>query len=125
MGNFNAANNINYSGKSTFASKAVAPYTVSGTSYGEFKNVGNLSWLRVFAAGHEVYVSCSYPSSISLEITIDSNSTVGLFINHRLPFRLSGRLYRRSLSHQLRPEHLRNGEGNRRRRWKIYNSCNE
>lgn len=54
MGNFGVANSINWSGKTTFASKAVTPYTVSGTSYGEFKSVSNLSWLRVYAAGHEV-----------------------------------------------------------------------
>ncbi|KAB5517385.1 Alpha/Beta hydrolase protein [Coniochaeta sp. 2T2.1] len=33
IGNFDAANSLNWSGKSNFASKAVAPYTVSGTSY--------------------------------------------------------------------------------------------
>jgi carboxypeptidase C (cathepsin A) len=54
MGNFAVTNNLNWSGKTTFASKAVAPYTVNGTSYGEFKTVSNLSWLRVYAAGHEV-----------------------------------------------------------------------
>jgi carboxypeptidase C (cathepsin A) len=54
MGNFAAANSLTWSGKSTFASKAVAPYTVNGTSYGEFKSVSNLSWLRVYGAGHEV-----------------------------------------------------------------------
>jgi len=54
MGNLAAANSLTWSGKSTFASKAVVPYTVSGTSYGEFKTVGNLSWLRVYGAGHEV-----------------------------------------------------------------------
>jgi hypothetical protein len=32
----------------------VASYTVSGTAAGTFKTVGNLSWLRVFGAGHEV-----------------------------------------------------------------------
>ncbi|OIW31437.1 carboxypeptidase-like protein S1 [Coniochaeta ligniaria NRRL 30616] len=54
MGNFAAANSLTWSGKTTFASKAVAPYTVNGTSYGEFKSVSNLSWLRVYGAGHEV-----------------------------------------------------------------------
>jgi carboxypeptidase C (cathepsin A) len=54
MGNFAVANNINWTSKSAFAAKAVAPYAVNGTSYGEFKTLGNLSWLRVYAAGHEV-----------------------------------------------------------------------
>ena len=54
IGNFDVANSVNWSGKNIFASKAVAPYTVGGTLYGEFKSVGNLSWLRVYDAGHEV-----------------------------------------------------------------------
>jgi carboxypeptidase C (cathepsin A) len=54
MGNFAVVNNINWTSKSSFAAKAVAPYAVNGTSYGEFKTLGNLSWLRVYAAGHEV-----------------------------------------------------------------------
>lgn len=51
MGNFKVANII---GGSSFASKPVQPYTVGGTKYGEYKTAGNLNWLRVYAAGHEV-----------------------------------------------------------------------
>lgn len=54
VGGLAVANAVTYSGTSQFASKPVAPYTVNGKSYGEFKNVGNLSWLKVFDAGHEV-----------------------------------------------------------------------
>jgi hypothetical protein len=32
----------------------VSSYTVNGAAGGTFKTVGNLSWLRVFGAGHEV-----------------------------------------------------------------------
>jgi carboxypeptidase C (cathepsin A) len=54
FGGFDVANGIQYSGSSTFGSKAVQNYTVNGKAGGEFKNVDNLSWLRVFGAGHEV-----------------------------------------------------------------------
>ena len=54
FGGLAAANAIVYSGQTAFQSKAVSSYTVSGTSAGTFKSVGNLSWLRVFGAGHEV-----------------------------------------------------------------------
>ncbi|KAH8815534.1 carboxypeptidase-like protein S1 [Xylogone sp. PMI_703] len=48
------ANAVTYSGSSTFKSKAQTNYTVNGVAGGTFKTVGNLSWLRVFGAGHEV-----------------------------------------------------------------------
>lgn len=54
FGGLAAANAITYSGASTFKSKALASYTVNGAAGGTFKNVGNLSFLRVFGAGHEV-----------------------------------------------------------------------
>jgi carboxypeptidase D len=34
--------------------KAVENYTVDGVVKGTYKNVDNLSWLRVFNSGHEV-----------------------------------------------------------------------
>jgi len=54
FGGLASANAITYSGSSAFNSKAVTNYTVNGVSGGTFKSVGNLSWLRVFGAGHEV-----------------------------------------------------------------------
>lgn len=54
FGNLDVANSIQYSGQSTFASKALALYTVNGVQGGTFKTVSNLSFLRVFGAGHEV-----------------------------------------------------------------------
>jgi carboxypeptidase C (cathepsin A) len=50
----NNAEAITYASSAAFKAKPVVPYTVSGVSKGTFKNVGNLSWLRVFGAGHEV-----------------------------------------------------------------------
>jgi len=37
-----------------FNSLSLVPYTVSGVEYGVFKTAGNLSFLNVFNAGHEV-----------------------------------------------------------------------
>ncbi|EMD84874.1 hypothetical protein COCHEDRAFT_1149798, partial [Bipolaris maydis C5] len=54
MGNQAAAEAVTYSGSSAFKSAAMTPFTVGGTQTGTFKTQGNLSFLRVFAAGHEV-----------------------------------------------------------------------
>ncbi|KAL5085367.1 hypothetical protein Trisim1_010592 [Trichoderma cf. simile WF8] len=52
FGGFAAANAIQYQDQTAFNQKAVADYTVNGVKGGEFKSVGALSWLRVYAAGH-------------------------------------------------------------------------
>ncbi|KAA6416163.1 MAG: carboxypeptidase S1 [Lasallia pustulata] len=49
-----AAEAVSYSGQSQFQSSPLVPYTVNGNQAGTFKNVGGLSFLRVFGAGHEV-----------------------------------------------------------------------
>ncbi|RDW89147.1 hypothetical protein BP6252_01179 [Coleophoma cylindrospora] len=54
FGGLASANAITYSGSTAFNAKAVTNYTVNGVAGGTFKSVGNLSWLRVFGAGHEV-----------------------------------------------------------------------
>lgn len=54
FGGLATAEAITYSGSAAFKSKAVANYNVNGVAGGTFKSVGNLSWLRVFGAGHEV-----------------------------------------------------------------------
>lgn len=45
------------------------PYTINGTSRGEYKNVGNLSWLKIFEAGHEVPMFREYPLLLSKSLT--------------------------------------------------------
>ncbi|KAK7720510.1 hypothetical protein SLS63_009728 [Diaporthe eres] len=47
-------NSINYTNSAAFQSAKLAEYTVSGTSHGQFKTAGNLNFLRVYEAGHEV-----------------------------------------------------------------------
>lgn len=54
LGNLAAANAVTFSGSSSFASKSLTPYTVNGAQGGTFKTQGNLGFVRVFAAGHEV-----------------------------------------------------------------------
>ncbi|KAF5714046.1 carboxypeptidase D [Fusarium mundagurra] len=51
MGNYRALNSI---APQSFVSAPLKPFTVVGKEYGEFKTSGNLSWLRVYGAGHEV-----------------------------------------------------------------------
>ncbi|PSR99103.1 carboxypeptidase-like protein S1 [Coniella lustricola] len=47
-------NNLNYSDAAEFQAKALEEYTVDGVSGGQFKTAGNLNFLRVYEAGHEV-----------------------------------------------------------------------
>lgn len=48
------ANALTWGSSATFAKTALKSYTVGGTAAGLFKTVGNLSWLQVYKAGHEV-----------------------------------------------------------------------
>ncbi|KAH8664632.1 carboxypeptidase-like protein S1 [Xylariales sp. PMI_506] len=54
FGVLGVANAVTYSGQTEFANTALAPYTVDGVELGQFKTVDNLSFLRVYKAGHEV-----------------------------------------------------------------------
>jgi hypothetical protein len=49
-----SAEAVEFSGKSAFKQAAFQSYEVNGRTSGEFKSAGNLSWLKVFGAGHEV-----------------------------------------------------------------------
>jgi carboxypeptidase C (cathepsin A) len=64
-GGLASAESLTYSGSAAFKKKAVSNYTVDGVVGGTFKTEGNLSWLRVFGAGHEV---CSVPGRLSLTL---------------------------------------------------------
>lgn len=54
VGGYGVANEVDYSGHEEFSAKDLEPYTVNGTELGQFKTVDNLSYLRVYEAGHEV-----------------------------------------------------------------------
>ncbi|KAI3394111.1 hypothetical protein diail_3235 [Diaporthe ilicicola] len=47
-------NSINYTDSAAFQSAQLAEYNVNGKSAGQFKTAGNLNFLRVYKAGHEV-----------------------------------------------------------------------
>ncbi|KAJ4403432.1 hypothetical protein N0V82_010651 [Gnomoniopsis sp. IMI 355080] len=56
-----------FSDAADFAAASLSEYTLNGTSYGEFKTAGNLNYLKVHAAGHEV---AYYQPEISLQAFI-------------------------------------------------------
>ncbi|KAL8860022.1 MAG: hypothetical protein Q9178_003571 [Gyalolechia marmorata] len=45
---------VNYSHKEQFAAAGYTPFIVNGDEYGEVREYGNFSFLRVYEAGHEV-----------------------------------------------------------------------
>lgn len=45
---------VNYTHKAQFAAAEYAPFMVDGTEYGEVRQYGNFSFLRVYESGHEV-----------------------------------------------------------------------
>jgi carboxypeptidase C (cathepsin A) len=53
-GNLYTADGLKYAGHDEFKSKKLAKFTVNGKARGEYKTVKNLSYLRVFNAGHTV-----------------------------------------------------------------------
>lgn len=60
-----ATESIEFSGAAEFRSKEEADYTVDGKPAGKYKTVDNLSWLRVYGAGHEVPY---YTPELSLQV---------------------------------------------------------
>jgi carboxypeptidase C (cathepsin A) len=54
FGNLDVANAVTYSGSAEFAAKSLEAYTVNGVEMGQYKTVDNLSFIRVYGAGHEV-----------------------------------------------------------------------
>lgn len=54
MGNYDVAQVVEFDGQAEFRAAQLAPYNVNGKQGGTFKTVDNFSFLRVFAAGHEV-----------------------------------------------------------------------
>jgi carboxypeptidase C (cathepsin A) len=45
---------VNYAHSTEFRKAGYQPFTVDGTEYGEVRQYGNFSFLRVYEAGHEV-----------------------------------------------------------------------
>ncbi|KAJ3520428.1 hypothetical protein NM208_g13708 [Fusarium decemcellulare] len=53
-GNLWAANALEWPGQSEFKDKAFQNYTVDGKVHGRYKDVDNLTFLKVYGAGHSV-----------------------------------------------------------------------
>ncbi|ROV87381.1 hypothetical protein VMCG_10747 [Cytospora schulzeri] len=60
-----SVNKVNYTGTTEFQTAALEEYVLNGTSYGQYKTVGNLNYLKVHAAGHEV---AYYQPEMSLQV---------------------------------------------------------
>lgn len=54
LGGQRVAEAVSYSGHAAFEQKVMEPYMVQGAQKGTYKAVDNLTFLRVFEAGHEV-----------------------------------------------------------------------
>jgi carboxypeptidase C (cathepsin A) len=56
---------VNYTHSAEFAKAGYQPFMVDGTEYGEVRQYGNFSFLRIYEAGHEVpfYQRKSFGSS--------------------------------------------------------------
>jgi carboxypeptidase C (cathepsin A) len=61
MANLKHADRIEYPGHERFKDMALQSYKVNGTTKGEFKSLGNLSYLRVFEAGHMLNAYRKFP----------------------------------------------------------------
>ncbi|KAF2012406.1 putative carboxypeptidase S1 [Aaosphaeria arxii CBS 175.79] len=55
FGNLDVADLIQYPGQYEFTNKALMPYTIKGKEAGTYKSQKNLSFLRVYDAGHAVH----------------------------------------------------------------------
>ncbi|KAK8075683.1 Carboxypeptidase s1 [Apiospora hydei] len=54
MGNLHVADAVKYANSTQFGEAGMEDYKVAGVAKGQFKTAGNLSFMRVYEAGHEV-----------------------------------------------------------------------
>ncbi|OTB17220.1 hypothetical protein K445DRAFT_57100 [Daldinia sp. EC12] len=54
LGTLGVADSIEWLGKEEFANQDVRPYTLNGVQKGTFKSLDNLTFMRIFEAGHNV-----------------------------------------------------------------------
>lgn len=61
QGTLEVANTVEWDHRNEFASRSLEPYTVNGTEKGTSKHVENLTFMRVFEAGHDLafYRQCN------------------------------------------------------------------
>lgn len=61
LGNWESVHAIQYGQSAAFAATPLRPYKANGTAYGEYKVAGNLNWLKVYEAGHEIPYYRKFP----------------------------------------------------------------
>lgn len=49
-----ATNHLDWDGREAFVAKSFRNYTVDGVVKAEYKTVGNVSFMKVYEAGHEL-----------------------------------------------------------------------
>ncbi|ORX63103.1 prepro-carboxypeptidase Z [Hesseltinella vesiculosa] len=54
MGNYAWSNQFDFNGADAYRSQQLAPFNVNGKEVGQFKQGGNLTFVRIYEAGHEV-----------------------------------------------------------------------
>lgn len=54
LGTLRVVDLIEWPGKKTFTNQDMTPYTLNGTQKGVFKSLDNLTFMRIFEAGHHV-----------------------------------------------------------------------
>ncbi|KAI0377553.1 putative carboxypeptidase S1 [Hypomontagnella monticulosa] len=74
-GTLAAADAVEWPRKETFASLTLEPYTVNGVQKGTFKSLDNLTFMRIFEAGHNVPF---YQPEASLQIFEQTMKTSGI-----------------------------------------------
>ncbi|KAI0106617.1 putative carboxypeptidase S1 [Daldinia grandis] len=75
LGTLRVADSIEWPGKKTFANQDMKPYTLNGVQRGIFKSLDNLTFMRVFEAGHNVPF---YQPEASLQIFEQTMKTSGI-----------------------------------------------
>ncbi|KAI8957971.1 putative carboxypeptidase S1 [Daldinia sp. FL1419] len=75
LGTLKVANTIEWSGKERFSIQDMTPYTFRGTQKGTFKALDNLTFMRIFEAGHNVPF---YQPEASLQIFEQTMKTGGI-----------------------------------------------
>lgn len=54
IANSGEANSVRWPGHQEFQRKSLKPYTVNGKERGSFKTIHNLSYMKVYDAGHDL-----------------------------------------------------------------------
>jgi len=80
---------VNYTHSTEFAAAGYEPFTVDGAEYGEVRQYGNFSFLRIYEAGHEVpfyqrefYTNARFLQMLTLNSALASLAMFNRTIKH-------------------------------------------